>query len=137
MALVRISFLILVLSINACSSSADIDLNNERHVKKALVGEWTNTYMEVRGSRIEIPDAQKTTTVFNSDGTSSSKAKGGVIETKSEWSYDPGRKRLLMGAGENKSEERIYKLTKNELILVTYLSVNDQIMDSTVLTYKR
>ena len=93
--------------------------------------------METASARVKVPEEQATTIFFDKNGTFSIGVKNGVIATKGEWDFDANTHMLYMGKGKEKNPARILKLTGNELILVEYTSIDDEILDSTVMTYKK
>jgi hypothetical protein len=134
-----ISFLFLVLFLcSSCkNSSANIELQNENEVRMALSSRWETTYMETTGSRTKVPEEQVSDIVFNKNGTYSSGVKNGVITNKGEWNYEPKTQMLYIDTGKEKGPERILKLTRTELIMAEFLLLNEKIVDSVVVTYKK
>lgn len=93
--------------------------------------------METVASRKKIPQSQASSVIFYEDGTYSSGFKEGVIVNKGRWDYDPQTHMLLISSGTNQASSRVLKLTADELILAEYTLMNNEIMDSIVVTYRR
>ena len=128
----------MLFAFTACNhSSTNIDLQNEKEVRSALATRWEVEYMETRGNRIKVPESMVTHLALNDNGTFTTGVKNGVIKQEGKWIYDAQTQMLIMSRGTDKSATRILKLTSRELISSEYLTLNDEIMDSTILTYKR
>ena len=93
--------------------------------------------MEMRGARVKVPEEQATSLLFNENGTISTGVKNGVLVDKGEWDYDPKTHILTMGPEKEKGLSKILKLSGHELILLSYMSMNDEIVDSTVMTFNK
>jgi hypothetical protein len=132
------SMLIILFVYAACNNrSANIDLQNEKEVHKVLATTWEAEYMETMGSRNKMPDNMITHVVLNKNGTYTVGVKNGVIKRKGIWSYDSKTHDLNMGIEKENVPSRILKLTDNELVRSEYMTLNGEIMDSTVVTYKK
>jgi transcription antitermination factor NusG len=137
MRIVSISFLLVVLFTSCQNGAAAIDLNNEQQVREALAQTWEATHMETRGSRIKVPEENIDHVTFHNNGRYTTKLKDGVIEQTGNLSYDSKTKLLNLTQVENSGVERLHKLTANEMIVAGYLVLNDEIVDSTIMTYKK
>jgi len=127
----------MLLILTACNHSTQtIDLQKEKEVRTALTSTWESEYMEIRSTRTKVPENQISQIMLNENGTYSSGVKDGEIKQKGSWNYDVTTNMLGMD-NEPKKQSRILKLTNKELILSQYFYLNDEIMDSTISTFKK
>ena len=93
--------------------------------------------METAGSREKVPEETAIAISFDNNGTYSSAVKKGIIKQKGKWTYDPHLHTLNIYGGEGKAASRILKLNPDELVLSEYTTINGEIKDSIVVTYKK
>ena len=130
--------LLAVLFYASCkNSNANIELQNDKKVRKALANKWEAKYMETTRARVKVPEEQAPTIAFDENGTFSYGVKNGAIVNKGKWDFDANTHMLHMSIGKDKGPSRVLKLSGKELILVEYMSINDEILDSTVMTYEK
>jgi hypothetical protein len=134
----QISFIFLVAGIFSCKgSSSSISMDNEKDVRKALVGKWESTYMETSGGRLQVPDERKIVVTFEESGVYDARFKGGVIANSGNWSYNPRSQQLNKTSRGVTYGQRILSLTDKDLLLNDYTFLNDKVVDSAVETYKK
>jgi hypothetical protein len=129
--------LLTVLFSASCNSVKNLNLKDEKQFRAAFCTSWETTYMETQGSRAKVPEAQISQIEFKANGTFTSHVKGGVINHNGNWLYDPGSQVLFVGEGESKEPSHILKLTDKEMIMTQYIRMNNEIMDSVVVTFTK
>jgi hypothetical protein len=134
----QISVFFLAACIFSCKgSSSSISMDNEKLVRSALIGKWESAYLETSASRMEVPKEMVAVITYEANGTYNARKKGGVIANTGNWSYNPKTHRLNNSSKGVAYDQRIVSLTDKELVLTNYTFSNDQIVDSTIETYKK
>lgn len=118
-------------------SSSTISLDREREVRSALAGKWESTYLETSASRMEVPKEMVTVINYEANGTYDARKKGGMIANTGNWSYNPKTHQLNNSSKGAAFSQRIVSLTDKELVITNYTVSNDQVVDSTIETYKK
>jgi len=118
-------------------SSSSIGLEDEKEVRSALTGKWESTYLETSAGRMEVPKEMVAVITYEANGTYDARNRGGVIANTGNWSYNPKTHQLNNSAKGGAFNQRIVSLTDKELVITNYIFSNDQIVDSTIETYKK
>lgn len=126
---------LLVLALSSCgATNSEVDLNNSNAVNKSLIKTWRTAFIETNHSRVEVPKNEKQEITFYGNGLYMSKLTSGIVENKAAWHYESDKHMLYINDG--KDGQRIKKLTKDELIIIGYTSLNDKIVDSNIVSLK-
>ena len=132
-------FLVIIQFVHTgCKQSSDpINLQNEEEARHALAHTWETEYMETGSIRNKVPENMVAHFILNKNGTYISGVKNGVIKEEGRWSYDAKTKMLNISSVNGNSSSRILKLTGKELISSSYMTMDGEIIDSTIVTYKK
>lgn len=131
------AFLLLACIVSCKGSSSPINLDKEKQVHSALIGKWESIYMETTAGRMEVPKETVAVITYKANGTYETRRKGGVIANKGNWSYDPKAHRFNNTLNGEPYYQGVASLTEQELVLINYIFSNDQIVDSTIETFRK
>lgn len=112
-------------------------MDNEKQVCSVLIGKWESTYLETTAGRMKVPKEMVAVITYEANGTYDARTKGGVIANTGNWSYDPKAHRFNNTTKGMSYYQRVVSLTEKELVLTNYTFSNDQIVDSTIETYRK
>src|SRR5215212_3972755 len=111
----QLSAFFLVVYIFSCKgSSSSIDMDNEKQVRRALLGKWESTYLETRAGRMQVPKETVAVITYEANGTYDARAKGGVIANTGNWSYDPKSRRFNNSTQGISYYQKVVSLTEKE-----------------------
>ena len=128
----------LLLFVSFCScTEPSLNMNNEKQVHAALRGRWESTHLETGAGRMEVPKEMVAVITYEESGSYDARKKNGVIATTGKWTYHPKTHRLNINLDAGVVDQRIVKLTNQELIITNYTYSNDKVVDSLIETYRK